>query len=125
MSATNILWGQILVVFAIVLLTTWMATQWTAWRLGYQPELGGPWFVIYGVLFYSPPPFFWWWFSFGAYAANLFRGRDDPRLGRSHRDHWCDRYVGLAGAGSEEYRDLWLRALGNRDRNPRRQPAFA
>jgi hypothetical protein len=29
MSATKILWGQILVVFLIVLLTTWGATQWT------------------------------------------------------------------------------------------------
>jgi type IV secretory pathway TraG/TraD family ATPase VirD4 len=36
MSVTKILWGQILVVFAIVLATTWAATQWTAWRLGYR-----------------------------------------------------------------------------------------
>jgi type IV secretion system protein VirD4 len=30
MSATKILWGQILVIFAIVLATTWAATQWSA-----------------------------------------------------------------------------------------------
>ena len=30
MSATKILWGQILTVFLIVLMTTWAATQWTA-----------------------------------------------------------------------------------------------
>jgi type IV secretion system protein VirD4 len=42
MSATKILWGQILVVFAIVLATMWVATQWTAWRLGYQTQLGDP-----------------------------------------------------------------------------------
>jgi type IV secretion system protein VirD4 len=34
LTATKILWGQILVVFAIVLVTLWTATQWTAWRLG-------------------------------------------------------------------------------------------
>ncbi len=38
MSATKILWGQILVVFAIVLTTIWAATQWTAWRLGYTTK---------------------------------------------------------------------------------------
>jgi hypothetical protein len=34
MSATNILWGQIAVIFAVELITMWAATQWTAWRLG-------------------------------------------------------------------------------------------
>ena len=40
MNATKILWGQIFTVFAIVLATTWSATQWTAWQLGFQPQLG-------------------------------------------------------------------------------------
>jgi type IV secretory pathway TraG/TraD family ATPase VirD4 len=44
MSATKVLWGQIIIVFAFVLATMWAATQWVAWRLGYQPELGQPWF---------------------------------------------------------------------------------
>ena len=38
--------GRILVVFTIVLVTLWTATQWTAWRLGYPPQLGPPWFVL-------------------------------------------------------------------------------
>ena len=42
MSATRILWGQVLVVLAIVLATTWAATQWVAWKLGYQPREIGP-----------------------------------------------------------------------------------
>ena len=33
-------------VFSIVLATMWAATQWTAWRLGYQPQLGQPWFEL-------------------------------------------------------------------------------
>jgi type IV secretory pathway TraG/TraD family ATPase VirD4 len=73
MSATKVLWGQILVVFAIVLATMWAATQWVAWKLGYQPQLGQPWFeLISGVPIYFPPAFFWWWYSYDAYAPHVF-----------------------------------------------------
>ncbi|RWL17960.1 MAG: conjugal transfer protein TraG [Mesorhizobium sp.] len=72
MSATKILWGQITVVFLIVLATTWGATQWTAWRLGFQPQLGAPWFELAGVPFYYPPAFFWWWYFYEAYAPPIF-----------------------------------------------------
>ncbi len=72
MSATRILWGQILVVLTIVLLTTWSATQWTAWRLGFQAQLGSPWFELGGWPFYQPPAFFCWWYFFDAYAPRIF-----------------------------------------------------
>ena len=72
MTGTRVLWGQILVVFAIVLATTWAATEWTAWRLAFQLELGPPWFAIAGVPLYSPPAFFWWWYHFDAYAPTVF-----------------------------------------------------
>jgi type IV secretion system protein VirD4 len=73
MSATKILWGQILVVFAIVLITMWAATQWVAWKLGYQPQLGQPWFeLVPGVPIYLPPAFFWWWYAYDAYAPHVF-----------------------------------------------------
>jgi type IV secretion system protein VirD4 len=71
-TATKILWGQILVVFAIVLATMWFATQWTAWRLGFQPQLGPPWFEIAGAPVYVPPAFFWWWYHYDAYAPAIF-----------------------------------------------------
>jgi type IV secretion system protein VirD4 len=45
-AASRVVWGQIVVVFAIVLFAVWMATQWTAWRLGFQPQLGSPWFSL-------------------------------------------------------------------------------
>jgi hypothetical protein len=54
LTATKILWGQILVVFAIVLATLWGATEWTAWRLGFQPQLGPPWFEVANVPVYLP-----------------------------------------------------------------------
>ncbi|MGX1101439.1 conjugal transfer protein TraG [Amorphus sp. MBR-141] len=72
MRGGRILWGQIAVVFAIVVVTTWVATQWTAWRLGFQPQLGKPWFELAGWPVYYPPAFFWWWFSFDAYAPAIF-----------------------------------------------------
>ncbi|MDP3747713.1 MAG: conjugal transfer protein TraG [Phenylobacterium sp.] len=72
MSATKILWGQILVVSAMVLATTWGATQWTAAQLAYQPQLGPPWLTIHGYRLYPPPAFFWWWFAYDAYAPRIF-----------------------------------------------------
>jgi type IV secretion system protein VirD4 len=71
-SATKILWGQIIIVFAIVLATMWIATEWTAWRLGFQPELGRPWFEVLRFQIYLPPAFYWWWFAYDAYAPQIF-----------------------------------------------------
>ncbi|MFG1266051.1 conjugal transfer protein TraG [Xanthobacter aminoxidans] len=72
MSATKILWGQILLVFAIVLGTTWGATQFVAWRLGFQDQLGPPWFPLGQWPVYPPPAFFWWWYFYDAYAPAIF-----------------------------------------------------
>ncbi len=72
MSATKILWGQILAVFAIVLVCVWGATEWVAWRLAFQPELGTPWFRLLGFSVYYPPAFFWWWYGYDAYAPSIF-----------------------------------------------------
>jgi type IV secretion system protein VirD4 len=78
MSATRILWGQILVVLTIVLLTTWCATQWTAWRLGFQPQLGSPWFELAGWPVYPHPP------SSGGGSLTTPM-RDPSSRGRNHR----------------------------------------
>ncbi len=72
MTATKILWGQILTVFLIVLACVWGATEWVAWRLAFQPELGPPWFTLLRFPFYLPPAFFWWWYSYDAYAPAIF-----------------------------------------------------
>ncbi|MGY3367734.1 type IV secretion system protein VirD4 [Bradyrhizobium sp. GM2.4] len=72
MSGTKILWGQVIVVGLIVLLATWGATEWTAWRLAWQPELGRPWFELAAFKVYYPPVFFWWWFVYDAYAPHVF-----------------------------------------------------
>ena len=73
MSGTKILWGQMAVVGLIVVIAIWGATQWVAWRLGFQPQLGRPWFELGGMPIYFPPSFFWWWFSYDAYARSTFQ----------------------------------------------------
>ncbi|MFT8988712.1 MAG: conjugal transfer protein TraG [Gluconobacter albidus] len=72
MSATKILWGQILTVFAIVIFTTWAATQWTAYKLGFQAQLGPPWFMLGDWPIYYPWSFFPWWYFYDAYAPPIF-----------------------------------------------------
>lgn len=72
MSATKILWGQILTVFLIVLATTWGATEYVAWKLGFQAQLGPPWFTVLGWPFYYPPALLWWWYFYDAYASEVF-----------------------------------------------------
>jgi type IV secretion system protein VirD4 len=74
LSASRVMWGQIVVVFSIVLVAVWSATQWTAWRLGFQAQLGQPWFEIAGLPVYPPPAFFWWWYFYDAYAPTIFYG---------------------------------------------------
>lgn len=53
-------------------MSVWAATQWTASALGYQPELGEPWFGLFGQPIYRPYDLFWWWFSYDAYAPKIF-----------------------------------------------------
>ena len=72
MSATRILWGQLLLVAMVVLAFLWAATEWTAWRLAFQPQLGLAWFMVGRWPIYQPLALFIWWFKFDAYAPNIF-----------------------------------------------------
>ncbi|WP_159832495.1 IncP-type conjugal transfer protein TraG, partial [Novosphingobium sp. TCA1] len=72
MTPTKLLIGQIAVVFAIMLAGLWLATQWAASMLAYQPELGTAWFSIGGLPVYHPWALFWWWYSYDAYAPEVF-----------------------------------------------------
>lgn len=72
MSGSRVLWGQVTTVLLIVLAAIWIATEWTAWRLGFQTQLGPPWFSIARWPIYYPPIFFWWWYCYDAYAPSIF-----------------------------------------------------
>lgn len=72
MNATKVLWGHIFAVLTTATAFLWAATEWTAWRLGFQPELGAPWFSLAGWPIYEPHLFLWWWFGYDAYAHDIF-----------------------------------------------------
>jgi type IV secretion system protein VirD4 len=72
MTPTKLLIGQILIVLAIIVLGLWAATQWAAAMLGYQPELGMPWFELGRMPFYRPWSLFAWWYHYEAYAPDVF-----------------------------------------------------
>ena len=85
MTPTKLLIGQILVVFAIVLVGLWAATQWAAAQLGFQPELGAPWFKLAGLPFYRPWALFGWWYHYEAYAPRVFNRAGDILYPSSQR----------------------------------------
>ena len=70
--ATKILWGQIVIVTSVALLFVWAATQWVAFRLGFQPQLGEPMTEILGLPVYAPWNVFVWWYWYDAYAPRVF-----------------------------------------------------
>jgi type IV secretion system protein VirD4 len=72
MTPTKLLIGQILIVFAIVIAGLWVATQWAATMLGYQPQLGLPWFMLGELPVYRPWSLFPWWYHYEAYAPQVF-----------------------------------------------------
>ena len=72
MTPTKLLIGQILIVFAIVIAGVWAATQWAAFELGYQVQLGEPWAVLFGTPVYRPWKLFEWWYHYEAYAPDVF-----------------------------------------------------
>lgn len=72
MTGSKILWGQMLAAVLAVGGMLWAATEWTAWRLGFQAALGSPWFSAFGWPIYQPHQFFAWWYHFDAYAPVVF-----------------------------------------------------
>ena len=72
MTPTKLLIGQILVVFAIIALGLWAATQWAASMLAYQGALGPTWFRFGDLRIYRPWSLFPWWYEYDAYARSVF-----------------------------------------------------
>ncbi len=72
MTPTKILISQIFVVFAMMTLGVWAATQWAAAMLAYQPQLGVPWRIVGHTPIYPPWSLFPWWYWYNAYAPQVF-----------------------------------------------------
>src|SRR5258705_11733504 len=71
-SVMRIVWVEVLLASIVVLGFLRAATEWTAWRLAPQPQLGPVWFMIGRWPIYQPLAFFIWWFKFDAYAPVIF-----------------------------------------------------
>ncbi len=69
---TGILFGQITAVIGVTVGGVWVATQWTAHALGYQPRLGVAWFELSTLPVYEPWKLFEWWYWYDAYAPDIF-----------------------------------------------------
>jgi type IV secretion system protein VirD4 len=103
MTPTKLLIGQFAIVFAIMALGLWAATQWAASMLGYQPQLGDPWFIAAHWPVYRPWSLFAWWFHYEAYAPAVFN-RAGALAGVS----------GFLGCGAAVCGSLWrAREFGN------------
>lgn len=83
MSATKIIWHQVILVCLIAFTFVWAATEWTAYQLAFQPQLGPAWFSLGTWPLYQPFAFFIWWFEFDAYAPTIFL-----QGGRHCRERW-------------------------------------
>ncbi|HPR06550.1 MAG TPA: conjugal transfer protein TraG [Denitromonas sp.] len=73
MQPTTLLIGQAAIVTGTITGTLWASTQWTAYKLGYQPGLGEPWFEFASASVYYPWRLFEWWYAYEAYAPEIFR----------------------------------------------------
>jgi len=73
MNPTTLLIGQATIVTGTISGTLWASTQWSAYKLGYQAELGDPWFSIANTSIYYPWRLFEWWYAYEAYAPEVFR----------------------------------------------------
>jgi type IV secretion system protein VirD4 len=72
MSGTKILWGQISIVFLIVLASVWAARSGSPSGSASSRSSAHPWFEVAGWPVYYPPALFWWWYFYEAYAPRIF-----------------------------------------------------
>lgn len=56
----------------IITLGVWGATQYCAYELGYQENLGDPWFILFGYPVYIPWRVFEWTYYYEVYARGVF-----------------------------------------------------
>ena len=96
MTPTKLLAGTVLSVLAIAIGGVWFATEWAAWKLGFQAQLGTPWFDLFGIPVYPVWALFVWWYAYDAYAPEIFdRAGTIAAMG------------GIAGCGVAVAGSLW------------------
>ena len=68
----NVFYGHVATGISFMFLGTWAATQYVAYALGYQPQLGPYAFLIHGVPIYEPWAWFLWAYHYEPYAPKVF-----------------------------------------------------
>jgi len=69
---SNVFYGHVIVGLLFTILGTWAATQYVAWGLGYQPQLGRPMFIVHGYPVYQPLGWMLWAYHYEPYAPQVF-----------------------------------------------------
>jgi len=64
-SGAGVMMQTIGVLFGITIMACWIATQWAAYKLAYQPALGEPLLAFKSFKLYMPFDFFIWLLQFG------------------------------------------------------------
>jgi type IV secretion system protein VirD4 len=72
MTSARIIAYQVGFALLLVAICAWIATQWAAAMLGYQPALGAPMIEFLGLKIYAPWKLFVWWLAFDAQAPDVF-----------------------------------------------------
>ncbi|ACF47335.1 TRAG family protein (plasmid) [Prosthecochloris aestuarii DSM 271] len=70
--AVHVFYGHVATGLLFMLLGTWAATQYVAFLLGYQPQLGEPLMIIGGYPVYEPWAWMFWSYHFEPYAPHVF-----------------------------------------------------
>ena len=130
MTPTKLLIGTVFSVLAIAVGGVWFATEWAAWHLGFQPQLGAPWFTLFGYPIYPVWALFVWWYAYDAYAPIIFNQAGGiAALGGVAG--WCGHHrIAVARSPIQARHDLWFIPLGDgprhcRSRSVRRVRCFS
>lgn len=68
----NIFYGHLFVGLIFIVVSVWGTTQYVGYALGYQQQLGHPWFWVANIPVYFPWSWFFWAYYFEPYAPWVF-----------------------------------------------------
>jgi len=70
--SVNVFYGHVATGVASMFFGTWLTTQYVAYALGYQAQLGPFAFVLFGIPIYEPWAWFMWAYHYEPYAPQVF-----------------------------------------------------
>lgn len=70
--SSNVYYGHVATGISFMFFGTWLATQYVAYALGYQKQLGPYAFTLFGLPVYEPWAWFLWAYHYEPYAPKIF-----------------------------------------------------